>query len=503
MKHLIILLSFLFVSNAFGQVEYLKRIEIELDNNYSSETLIEFNEKGIILQSKKEGKEGGNEEWKFEKYNTDLKKVGSKKILMDKKFFLDETFSNDDRHFALFKDRKSKFILSSLDVKTMDLTKTEGNLPKKSRITNMAVLGDYAYFKAYIKKEVFLYSVNWKTGKTNFIPIAISGYNSKDLRVLNFQILEEESEILLYVIGLNKRDESDMYVLKLNEFGKKVGSLNLTKRITENIADISAYKLSDKQYLFTGTYSKISISGSEGLFFCQVTNSKVDFIEFYNFLDLDEFLSYLPEKKEKKIEKKKARKEAKGKELKINYRIADHDIIDIEDGFIFVGEAYYPTYRSESYTTYSTVNGVSTPRTQYRSVFDGYQYTHAVVAKFNKKGEMLWDRTVEMYQTYKPFHVKRFLNISSEEDEALKLVYSSNYSIVSKYIDYNGKIVEGQESEEIKMGNDGDKAKWSSSDLSYWYDDFFIASGSQKIKNKEDKSVDRKRKVFFISKVKY
>lgn len=504
MKYSIIILSFFFfISNVFGQVEYLERLEIELSDGYFNETVIEFNEKGLILQSRKGEKEGGNEEWRFDKYDTDLKKVGSKKILVDKKFFMDESFSNDDRHFNLFKNRKNKFILSSLDVESMDLTKVQGDLPKKAFISNMAVLGDYAYFKASVKRDVFLFAINWKTGKSNLIPIKLNAYDSKDIRVQNFQILEEANEILLYVVGLNSRKESDMHVLKLDANGKKVGAFNLTKKIKENIADISAYKLNDEQYIFTGTYSKTSITGSQGLFFCQTSNNKVDFIEFYNFLDLDEFLSYLPKRREAKIEKKKEKKEAKGKEIKFNYRIADHDIIDIDDGYIFVGEAYYPTYRTEYSTTYTTINGVSTPRTQSRRVFDGYQYTHAVIAKFDKKGQLIWDRTIEMYQAHKPLRVKKFLNISSDKDKAIKLAYSSNYSIVSKYIDYNGVIVQEQESEEIEMGYDGDKAKWSSSELSYWYGDYFIASGKQKIKNKEDRAVSRKRKVLFMSKVKY
>ncbi len=59
------------------------------------------------------------------------------------------------------------------------------------------------------------------------------------------------------------------------------------------------------------------------------------------------------------------------------------------------------------------------------------------------------------------------------------------------------------ESDVIETGLDADKTKWSSSNLSYWYNGYFLAFGFQKIKNKEDKSVKRKRRVMYMSKVKY
>ena len=96
-------------------------------------------------------------------------------------------------------------------------------------------------------------------------------------------------------------------------------------------------------------------------------------------MSLNKFLEYLPARKQAKVERKQKRKEKKGKEMNINYLIASHDIIKKGDKYIMLGEAYYPTYRTETRTD---ANGNVT----YRTVFDGYQYTHAVVAGFDKDG---------------------------------------------------------------------------------------------------------------------
>ncbi|MEM9823167.1 MAG: hypothetical protein AAF985_18955, partial [Bacteroidota bacterium] len=197
--------------------------------------------------------------------------------------------------------------------------------------------------------------------------------------------------------------------------------------------------------------------------------------------------------------KKKKRKKSKGKELGINYRILHHNVIELKDGYLFVGEVYFPKYRSEANPSYSMKRGGSPSN----KVFDGYQYTHGVIAKFSNEGALLWDRNFDLYQTDRVYYLKRFIRVSGLDDRGVKIAYAFNNRIVSKYISYNGDILLDTASEEIETGFDGDQIKWSFSNLSYWYDDYFLVQGEQKIKNKKDKSAKRKRRVLFLNKVKY
>jgi len=160
----------------------------------------------------------------------------------------------------------------------------------------------------------------------------------------------------------------------------------------------------------------------------------------------------------------------------------------------------YATYRTETYTAF--VNGQAVTRT--RTVFDGYQYTHAVLAKFNKKGKIEWDQTFEMFSTYKPYFVKRFIATPENLDDAISMVYASGRRITSKTINFDGVVIEDEESEEIELEKDSEQIKWSTSNLSYRYDNYFLAYGSQKIKDKKAANrKDRKRKVYYMTKLKY
>ena len=252
--------------------------------------------------------------------------------------------------------------------------------------------------------------------------------------------------------------------------------------------------------VYTGTYSSKNREQSEGLFFGETVNDKLQFISYYNFLDLKDFLSYLPERKQEKIERKKKKKEKHDIEYKINYFIADHDIIELSDGYLFLGEAYYPTYRSEMFTTFHMVNGVSMPTTSYRSVFDGYQYTHAVLAKFSKEGNLIWDICFAMNPASKPYTVKRFIAISEKTASSIGMVFASGKDIVSKIIDFDGNIIIDNKWDLIETGNATDQTRRSISDADYWYENYFLIYGTQKIKDQEDNS---KRKVYFVNKISY
>ena len=495
-----ILTVFLLISvlSIRAQVSFEKRIEFELKNGYSKERIVEFGNDGFILYSQSTKSDKGQKEWKYDLYNTDLVLEKTKSVYMDKAYFADETWVGNNRVHTLFKTKRGDYILYAIDSESLQETKVQGKLPRKTFVKDMAVIGDYAIFNAFVKHNKFLYSINWKTGKANIIPVHISGYSNKKLKLTHFQVLEETNEIFIYVKALQNKSNSDIYIIRLNDEGKKQEIYKLTANIETNIVSVSASPLGNDKFIFTGTYSDKRTYTSEGLFFCEAEKEKINFIEYYKFTNLENFFKYLPERKQKKIEKKKNRKEAHGKKLKYNYLIAEHAIIQMEDGYSFLGEAYFPTYRSESYTVYIDGKAV----TRHRLVFDGYQYTHAILAKFDKEGKMIWDQVFEMWPSYKPYYVKRFISLAEGKQDGIHLVFANRGRITSKSFDFDGNIKTDKTSEQIKTNFEDDMSKRSFSNLNYWYDNYFIAYGSQKIKN-YDGNNKRKRKIYFISKVRY
>ena len=500
MRYILLCVTLLLGFNQYAQVETIKRLEFEEKDGYSGGRILEFGSNGFVLLSKKNERVNNQYEWKYDLYNSDLELKESKKVYVPKGFYLTESFENEQYSFSLYKNKKGLFHLITLDSKDLEVEQVKGILPKKAYIRDMAVLGDNAYFNATVKGLPYIAYINWKTGEQHLAPIQVKNFSSKSTSINNFQLLEEEREILVYVsIKLTKKTK-DLYVVRLDAEGEQTMDFNLTKSMEQNIVSITGSKTDEEEYVFTGTYGIKTSTSSEGIFFCTVRDNEIDQINFYLYTELEDFLDYLPAKKIAKIEKKKSKAEKRGKEYKLNYLIATHKIIKNEEGYMLLGEAYYPTYRQEAYTT--TVNGQTT--TSYRTVFDGFQYTHAFLASFSFEGELQWDRTFKMWQTYKPYYVKKFISVAEQEDEDLiKLVYTSYNRIVSKTFDLEGNVEEEMESEPIQTKYGDDEVKRSFSNMDYWYDNYFIAYGMQRIKNKSKKGGKRKRTIFFISKIQY
>lgn len=502
MKNNCLTLLFLcFCFSLSAQLTYEKKIEFESKDGYSGEVIRDFGENGFMLMSDADKIVDNQQERKYDFYDSDMNLVNSKSIREEKKYRFSNAF-NTDRHHFLFLESKTEYILYTIDVATQEISKVRGTLEKKLRLSTMIVVDDVAIFKARRKKEPAIFTINWSTGTSKLTPIKFSGVSNSKISFMGFQILKEAEEVLMFFRLYKDKTSNEINMIRLNNQGIKKDIFTLKESASKHYVSITASSVGEDTYVFTGTYSSKGSVTSEGLFFCEANKTKTKFIKFYNYTKIENFLSYLPKKTQDRIAKKKKKKSKKGKELKLNYLLAIHPVMNSKaGGYLLLAEAFYPTYRTETYTTYS--NGKMT--TQTRQVFDGYQYTHCTLASFNEKGEILWNKVFPLTPNFKPYYVARFVEITKNEGEELGLKFVSNMQIQSKSFDYDGTLLSDKSSETVKFqtDNENDKSLWTSTRFNYWYDKYFIAYGTQKIKNTEDKGVKRKRTIFFVTKIGY
>lgn len=475
-----------------AQIIKENHIEFETGEGWVNYRVEPFKNEGMLVLAQQEK----GTSWKVEHYSNELVKDKDKTLTVPKGYLLKAEYTSDFEENLLFANKKNQFIFYQVEPNTLEVTKHTGILPKKTMVTAMVAQGDLAFITVgTLRKGPTLVKLNVKTGKTSIIPINISPYELNDLTIEKIQILEGSGEVFVYINAFNRKDHN-MYVMQINEAGEQAALYNLSEKTDKKISSVSASPLGGGEYIFTGTYSSKSAAYSEGMYICSVIDEKVNFMKFYNFTDFQDFFSYLPKRKQEKIEKKKERADDKNKELSYNYLIAEHPIQKIGDIYMMVGEAYYPTYRTETTTTY--VNGK--PTTTTRQVFDGYQYTHASVAAFDLEGKKLWDKTFEMFPSYKPFVVKRFISLNTSNDKIDLLFASGNY-IRSFAVDVEGNVADEKKVDLITEGSDDVKVKRSNSNLTHWYENNFIAYGYQTIKDSEEKLGNKRQSYFFINKI--
>lgn len=484
------------VTQLNSQVSNEKRIEFELKEGYENFNLVQFGANGLFVYSHAEKSVKDNLTWKFDRYSTDLEIIDSKEIVLSEDYKLHQTLQDDLYLYLFFLHHNHEYLFVRINSKTLEVTQLEGLFSVKTYSREVDVIERKLVVFSPAKKSEILSVVNFELGNVNDVPVSIEGYKTEQTTFLSMEVDKDSKELYIFM-NAELEDREQLFVSRYNAEGELLERFNLTEDTPWTLNAISGTFLAEGEYMFTGTYSEKSTTKSEGIFICKTTNGKKDFHKFYNFLEFEEFLDYLSEKEQNKIEKKKAKMEEQGKELKLKYLMLSHSVRYMDGIYIYIGEAYYPTY----YTyTVTTATGSSTV-----SVFDGYFYTHATIAGFDGEGEKLWDKTFEIKPAVKPFSLIEMVQVTENSPTELGLMFASADSVESKAINTVGEVVDDRIVEMIAKTSENDENKWTYSALTYWYDNFFLVSGSQIIKNIEEKEErgKRKRTVYFINKISY
>ena len=499
MKNILTLFLLTFAFHVISQVTILDRLEYD-----TSEDFFGFQVKGLenqnLLVTSKNKLNKKTYEYRYELFNKNLKKLGEHKITFQKGFTNRTYFYNQDACYTLRSHYKKGMVrLHTLNLKGMKATSTDFIFPKKTTFANLIIFGDYAYFKVYIKKQDnFIRKINLKTGKFKDFPTGT--FAGKNISNTHYEIIGEGADKELLFVRRYYEDGNRNYIVqRFDKNGKPIGS-KLTLKFNENFVQSLSFK-KDKgkeHFLITGAFSGDDDYKPSGVFYAKVSlNGRVKFAKYTPFDKIDNFYSYLSERRQAKIQKKKAKAVEKGKKFELEYNVASHDIYEHNGVYYYIGEFYYPTYHTECYTT--TTNGITT--TNCRQVFDGYQYSHAVIHAFDENGRKLWGNTFEMYKTYKPFSVKRFVKPRFSDNGIVELMFV-DYSWIESGSFKNGKRVgEPKVYTSVAKTEESDEEvkRSSSGTMNFWYDDLVFIYGFQKVKDSKEHIGKKKRKVYYIN----
>ncbi len=545
-----IMLIFMVVT-AFSQKSQPLRVEIEAKRNSDNYNIVPLGKDGLIMFYESDEKSKGKKMWEFTKYNTELKEDWTQEIPIPVsssiiKYYLDEKKNTLYVLLGSIKLTRSTAFLSStkvsgsfqiVDINTQKGTNTtiQGKFPTTLSITDFIVVDNKASIMGLtcpnimdaclqgcltmtcipaftgltvFKYKSFIINDDLENGKFTTIPMK---YKGNTLILSSDTANDNIPYIKTFIRNKPSAKEINHYMNDYSEDGQLIKTTKLKSTSGKVISSAKFEKISKDEGLMIGTYSTRKKKGfsfnpasneatgmstiSEGIYFSKFNGEEQDYIKFYPFSKFENFLSYLNKGTEKVIKKKQSKAEKKGKELIFNYNILTHKIIKKNNEYILIGEAYYPEYQTTCTTTYD-VKGM--PTTRCTSVFIGFRYTHAVVAAFDKEGELLWDNCfpIEDILTY---NLKERVKVMINDNDII-LAYSYGGYIKSQIIE-NDKVVQGKENTQIETNYENDKVKknWNS-DMDFWYDNYFLTWGYEKIKNKE-KGNKEKRTVFYFNKI--
>jgi hypothetical protein len=137
-------------------------------------------------------------------------------------------------------------------------------------------------------------------------------------------------------------------------------------------------------------------------------------------------------------------------------------------------------------------------------VFDGFQYTHGVLVKITDAGKVEWDNIFELSPKTKPYYPRTFITVNQDISKDITMVYSTGLNIYRKSFNLGGTVRSSDDKTIDGTEKDGDKVRYSFSNVEFWYDNYFLMSGYQKIKNAErDENGKKVREVLFMNKIEF
>ncbi len=491
MKNLLLLLL-LFPCLANAQATQELRTEIKVRE--SSISKVEpIGNKGIITYGYKSNKKQLILE--LVTYDTNFKETFSTEIEIPKKHYFKSVINRDNSEQVFFVTASKKDLtLVRYDVLTNNTQSKTFSLKKGFICKEAYEMYDIIYIIGTIKNIPTILAINRFSFALDYI--TIPGENKK--RFINsYHADEMNSKLAVFYRDGKDMKSSEMYLVFIDKKGNIENNPILLQRDPKyTIIDGKITWITENDFVISGTYGLDKSKMARGIYFSKWSNQEMQHISYQSFSDLENYFKYLSQKAEKRVEKSIKRKKEKGKEDFVKSLIATHPVVKFNDKYIYIGESYYPTYRTESYTT--MVNGSSV--TQTRSVFDGFQYTHGVIIAFDENGNKIYDHCFEINLNFKPFTVITNIRVNRDQTGKIKLIYSSGNKIRTAEIG-DDKVIEKSHGI-LLTENENEKIKWTALTTSkYWYDNYFIIYGKQKIKDKTPEAEEKRRIVFFLSKV--
>jgi hypothetical protein len=498
-----------FISVSFvlhAQVIQNGRMEIPIVSNVESYAAISLDTAGIALYRSFIGNKENVVE--IVRVDTSLHQVWKGFLPVPKGLSIVSTKTADHRIFFFFESKMpaSKRFFHVIVVQVNNGAYTA--YPIKNIITFNAT--DFV-----ASKDVLLIG-----GYFNFRPMVLH-YSTKDQRSrLLPGFLNEPGEITqiktyedgnidVIVSAKNSARKKCLWIRHFDNAGDLIKTVVLEPEENKNLIFGRAAKMDNDNQVIAGVYGKSS-EYSRGIFVAEVSPFGEYVIRYYNFADLQNFFHYMKANREKRIKERIERRRVKGKKIKFNYRFLVHELIPYGNQFVMLGEAFYPTYsnRFNLYNTqlpsnpspwsYGISNRVAySSSSPYRSdvVFDGFQYTHAIVIGFDAQAKLSWDNSFEI-NGLKSYQLEQFVKILPEKDK-IALIYLYANAIRSKVIN-NNQVLEGTMQDPIRTADQKSlNSSVQSSKLEYWYANHLFVYGVQDIVDNQEVS----HKVFFINKL--
>lgn len=488
----------------------VRRIELPTPANSESTITLPLGNHGVLLLTRTD-----RVGYQLTKYGPDLDRDWSLNGQLPENLdYVASTFDGRGSVYLLFSSyRQPRAQVVRVSIGPGFTERFSLNLVERLQVTHFKTLGDGIFLAGIVDETPVLYHTHLSLRQARLLPGGERGSA--------IQSLETDTTRGCITASFTVRRGRDLKLVAnvYDEFGQTQGHSVIEPEPDYALLGGRLTVLDDSIQLVVGNYGyqamqSNGIAASQGLYLSRLGEGQSPKTTYVRFTDLKHFFEYLGQREQERMTRKVQRRKEAGSDLQLNYRLLVHELVRHNGQYIVVAEAFYPQYRYQSsypYNANSWYGWRYSPLSYYslynpymwnpwfgprglspQQVFDGYVYTHAVVAGFDATGKLLWDACLELTPE-RSVDLQEKVQLAKQGDQ-LMLFHNYKGHIHQTVIQGNG-MPEKKPQLDISASVDSQVSPATiTDDVRYWHDHFFLAWGYRKTEG---------RTVFYLDKIEF
>ncbi len=484
------------------------RIEFQAPEEVYPYDVLNLGEKGVIVYFENDMISKTLINWRFVYYDAFFKKQWSVDVPLPRYMEPKAAYTDSLRVAVLFKyegKRKlaafHKFV--TIQLKNSEKTSVDLLFAKDVAPNLLYALDDRAFFSYYQDDKEQFFMLKYADGKTQEIIFP-------ELQKSYIQFIKPIPNSTQMLVGVRNdvgKKSNQMFFYRLSVDGVIISKVMMPNSENIFLNKATAVQLNEDSVMIMGSYIlKNSISSgiltpaaeqSTGVFTVVLSEDMaLDSIRYFNFAHNKLIFKYLSKREQEKM-RKKLEEENADNPVSLNLQVLLHEPLKADSSIVFLAEAYYPEYRTEENVNYDFYGR---PFPNSRTYFEGYRYTNAIIGGFNLKGELIWDNNFSLNELIS-FDLEPRVALCADSNVVL-LAFSNDGNINTAAIS-GYTVVQNPERSRVEPMNASDfVVKTEKPQIQYWYKNYFLSYGYQKIRSSGKGSKNRDN-AFFLNKMVY
>ncbi|WP_154855610.1 transcriptional regulator [Cyclobacterium xiamenense] len=511
----------LFFDTVEAQVQFTQRLEVDTD--WGDDDFFVLPREGgmVAFRMKSDTPYGRKDKFQYLVSDFQLRSEATRLITLDGYYELVGFDLDKEFLYVLFNKGSqydSEMAIFEINLENQQLRELELN-----SILEME-LQDFLVFN---KQAVFM-------GKYDFRPviqvfdiasqevITVPGLFEKDARILQ---MRKDPDLNVFDVVMSRRDfykKKIVSVLTFDTNGNKLREVKIDDLGDPSMEIVEGLLTSSHNYkqALIGPYGLRRKEAYQGLYFTRINEFGEYENTFYTVPDFENFYNYLPEKARERKLRKVERSLNRDQNIPIRNVVVTREI-NAADGYYLVYNDHFISsssraiprdgmYASNFYRLNPMMGGYGglfnplwmDPRFRNTQVSNQYKYLAAQFILLDENGRIIWDNTVNLDSDSKAEPIK--YGEVSFNGRNLFYMYLDETSLILSQIK-DGELVMENEPFEIELIRENERiasTKENTLQLQWWYADYYLLSGKQRIRYQAEDGRVQTRDVNFFTKIK-